>query len=319
MSGSLLELFWRCQHQIQEKEQSSLQVEIAWPKPKEVSRSRYVYQVGGGTQIQYQAIDRQRVPTVAPVLVNGYRQADTERLPMEESELEGFSRSLPGYLLERGFSAEILVAYEVLDDIRHQRAIVPIRDWDGVLWGWSGRTYQKLPICQRCNATTEKIGECQKCGYSVPKWLHSTGLDRKHLLYGSHQYELKPHVIVQEGFLDVWRTAEVEQDENGKSISIPLAIMGSHPNPEQLESLLRHHTGWIWTMGDNDEAGRRMNQEMIQMMQALAPERRIGIIWNPAHRKDPGELSFQEGRKLNQCLQEVLKDSHKEGIQEIHL
>lgn len=305
-SGSLLELLWLCRGNIGEREFLPMLVEIAYPKPREApSLANYAYQAGGSTA--YKPMKHQSVPKIAPVLVQGYRQQ--EELPeIEESALEQFTASIPAYLIKRGLSPEILLEYEVYDDPRNQRAILPIRDWEGKLRGWSGRTYQQVPICQRCNATTEKIGECQRCGYSVPKWLHSKGLDRKHILYGEHQYQPKPHVILQEGFFDVLKTVEVEQDENGKSISTPLAILGASPNWEQMERVLKKHTGWIWSMGDNDEAGRRMNQEVVQMIQSLEPHRSIGIIYNPSHRKDPGELNGAEGRKLNQCLQEVLKE-----------
>lgn len=150
--------------------------------------------------------------------------------------------SIPSsYFIDRGFSKEILVKFDVGDCIQPNkpmsgRAVVPVYDIYERYIGCSGRS------------RVEKSNSSQ--GYS--KWMHSKGFSKSKYLYGIHlAYESimkKRKVFLVEGPGDVWRMHEAGFENT-------VAILGSNLSEDQLTILESIIIDELLICTDNDEAG----------------------------------------------------------------
>lgn len=162
------------------------------------------------------------------------------------------------YFLTRGFTANILIKYDVGDcaDITKEmfnRAVVPIYDNDmkGMI-GCTGRSiYDK---CHKCSSFHDPNNKCPDRDYSWQycKWKHSKNFKTQDSLYNywfAQKYikELKS-VILVESPGNVWRLEEA-------GIHNSVALYGSSLNDKQKMLLDISGAMKIITIMDNDDAG----------------------------------------------------------------
>lgn len=298
VSGNLLGLFYHLVGTIPVSLHGKILHELLEAKAKpEESLSSFVY-TPFATKAAYQPIEQKvkRVAATPKILAQGFREVEEEHVVSEE-DLLAFRQKVPDYFVNRGYDVEYLMGWDCYENPKDYRAILTIRDWEGELKGWSGRLYMEQPICVRCHATLTKglYKPCAKCGHTSPKWLHSKGIDRNHVLYGEHRFQTGQIPMLVEGFFDVWTPARWQSSLG------PLAIMGASPGHSQIERVLKHTETYrspVVTMGDNDAAGKSMNREVIKLVKEIDPSRGVVVVSYAVERKDPGELSEGEVRRL---------------------
>lgn len=179
------------------------------------------------------------------------------------------------YFNKRGFDDELLDLFEVgfcpagdsewYDD----RVTIPIRQYDGELYGISGRTMT---------------------GISGDKYMVMSGSDKKEVLYGLHltqpYIQEKGVAILLEGFVDLWRCWQ-----HGKRNAV--AVMGKALTPEQ-QTLLLKNVHSVVIAFDSDMEGRMAAEGIVEQLHDFVTIYQI----IPPYGKDVGDLKLEEFRKL---------------------
>ena len=171
------------------------------------------------------------------------------------------------YYIERGFKEETLIAFDVGECYNSNRqmfnrAVVPVYNQDFQYVGCVGR------------ATNEN---------TKPKWFNSKGFKKSCYLYGL--WITKPFIqktstiVLVEGQGDVWRLYE-------SGIKNCAGIFGSDLSEDQLINLEQLGVMNIVILTDNDEAGQKAAQGIIQK-----GNRRFNYFTPKISKKDIGEMS----------------------------
>jgi hypothetical protein len=172
------------------------------------------------------------------------------------------------YFLHRGFKPETLEHFDVGDCFKfgsqmYRRATVPIYK-DGVAVGCTGRAI----------------------GKAKPKWRHSKGFPRMHVLFneGVHTTALGRRVaVVVESPGNVMRMYEAGIHANG--------ILGSKMSRNQEKIIRKMNIEAIAIATDNDEAGKRGRDDLNQRFSDLE------VINLYATKQDVGEMTESEIKK----------------------
>jgi hypothetical protein len=153
-----------------------------------------------------------------------------------EECLAQFKEFRSNYFFECGFSDELLDYFEVAGGHTDKdgiiRDIIPIRDADGVLMGYSLRDTRHHAHYDR-------------------KYIHTYGFDKDRVIYNlqnAKKYGETSPLIIVEGQKSVWKMHEY-------GIHNVVACMGSQLTPGQCNLLCSYAMKGIITMFDNDEAG----------------------------------------------------------------
>ena len=154
------------------------------------------------------------------------------------------------------------------------RIAIPWRDWDGRCIGFSGRRFD---------------------GQKYLKYKTFPGTKKSLALYGLHHERCRRaiaeegHVVIVEGFTDVWR---------GWSLGFfnVVAAGGTELSPAQITLLRRFHLRNVVLYFDGDEAGVTSARRMADQLRNVA-RIRCGF---PPEGKDPGDLldAGQYGRGI---------------------
>lgn len=206
--------------------------------------------------------------------------------PMDEASLDRYSPEPSQYLLGRGFTAETIMAWGLRDDPRQQRAVIPVRDRQGVLWGITTRQYGSRCVCGVEFKSWGGARECPNpnCGRrKPPKFLHTAGMHKELILFGEHLLDPAfDRCYLFEGHFDtimLWQ----------RGYRNCLAMMGSSISKEQVKKLL----DWfqmVTVIPDDDPAGHDMGRSVLRTL-----DRRICAVEKyPGGGKDPDELSPAE-------------------------
>lgn len=174
------------------------------------------------------------------------------------------------YYLDRGYSPEVLTAFDVGDchrpgKLMNGRAVVPVYDENGDYVGCTGR---------RINDTMDN------------KWLNSKNFKKAQYLYGlniAKKYIIKTGVVhIVEGQGDVWRAHEA-------GFKNTVSVMGADLSDEQLILLECSGCLEVLIMTDMDEPGEKAARKIIEKCGRRFNCYRIEL---PAH--DIGEMSVTE-------------------------
>jgi len=201
----------------------------------------------------------------------------------------------PEYLLERGFTRQLLDSYDIgLCEDKNKdmwnRVVIPLYQ-NGFLLGCLGRTINKK--CEKCKLF--HWGECPTY-YCVKfeKWLNSEGLKADSYLFnlGNAKKAVKESgkLIIVEGPLDCLRL-----EQNG--IKNAVALLGSGISEEQTILLERLPLQKIYTMLDTDEAGIAGTEQIKQECRHLCP---IQEIKYDGH--DPESLDASQLLKIKESI-----------------
>lgn len=218
--------------------------------------------------------------------------------------LEQYAGSVPRYAVDRGLTIETCKAWELGNNRKGRRLVIPMRDHQGKLLALTGRLY----ACPRCgfHGEIDEAGErhwtekpegererCQRCKRSAPpKYFHSKGFKRNLLLFGEHRRKLDPgrKVYLAEGHLDVillWQLG----------YRPVVGMMGSNPGAAQIEKLIRYWERVI-IVPDGDDAGDKLVSETKRMVAGRIP---VGVRKLPRG-SDPGKLAKLAPETLREIL-----------------
>ena len=164
-------------------------------------------------------------------------------------------------LLERGFTKQTLIDFEVGFSKIKNRVVIPVRDVSYNLVAFIGRAIEQD---------------------QTPKYLYNKGFKRKEVLFNLQNAKSYDSVIVCEGSLDCMKTHQA-------GFKNTVATLGAKFSDEQTK-LLRRFFDTIVIFSDNDEAGRSMSDAI--MGACLGKEMyRMQI---PEHLKDPGDMTEEQ-------------------------
>lgn len=194
------------------------------------------------------------------------------------------------YFLNRGFSEEILVKYDVGDCINSGkpmsgRAVVPVYDdRRKYMVGCTGRSIANK--CDKCNHYHE--GNCpnKESLYLHCKWRHNYGFKTQNHLY--NYWFAKDHikqshsVVLVESPGNVWRLEEA-------GIHNAVAIFGSSLADIQKMILDTSGAMTIYTIMDNDDAGKKASANIYKKC-----ERTYNIIDVPIDYPDIASMSTDQ-------------------------
>jgi hypothetical protein len=256
--------------------------------------------------------------------------------PFREKDFQRFKRGNQQYMRGRGFTDEVIDAYEVRENPGDRRVVFPIRDWDGTIKGVSQRLVWDQDWCFRCKTSllTGKVGpdgtpqlhyKCPKCRKLYAKYLHSKGLRRNEVLYGEWLCtdEVRAVVLV-EGMTDVlnlWQHGM--RPANGILV---LGVMGSHPGEWQIARVLAHLPSVpVVVVRDRDDPdehpelpegvapGDLMVEKVRKYVHAREPERVVFEIVPDTLKVDPGDFLENHVQVAIGVIEEVVKGGLTSG------
>lgn len=130
---------------------------------------------------------------------------------------------------------------------------------------------------------------------SSPKWLHQpTKINTGELLYNYDNIKPFEPIGIVEGILDVWKYYKI-------GITNVVATFGANLTKEQ-ENLLIKKTDSIWLSYDNDSAGNRATNEVIDRMKYKT---NIKVIKLPIN-KDPEDVNDVRLKELYNNMERVI-------------
>ena len=202
----------------------------------------------------------------------------TEISILDEEILQSFSKVKHPYLLQRGISDLLIDEFEICYATAGEfkgRIVVPIRDENGNLVGFSGRLPTDDP---KVLATTPKY----KHMMDFTKGAVLYGLDKAKHFIDSAEFPVPKSLVLCEGFFDVinaWGCG-------GFNI---VATMGTSLSSTQLELVVRH-TSTVVLAYDTDEAGRLARSKIYKQLKPFCD---VYFLQLPEGR-DLGDLTLDE-------------------------
>jgi 5S rRNA maturation endonuclease (ribonuclease M5) len=203
------------------------------------------------------AVPNSLIDTIRTHIEEAYPEQRRDKLEFGWTQLPeailGLFSYLPKALLRAGFEKSILQQYEIGFDRSRKRIIFPIRNHLGELVAVSGRTVNdEWP---RYKIYIDEFSEVVS-GYSFDKKCVVWGLDK---FYNTCMYNdtfVDMPVVVCEGF-----KAALWVIQSGYPYTV--AILGTYLSKEQ-EALLSRVTNRVVLFLDNDEAGRKATNKIIE-------------------------------------------------------
>lgn len=171
------------------------------------------------------------------------------------------------YILDRGFTPETLNKYQFGLDHISKRITIPIRNIDGFLVGYKGRSLTKIPKYMN-------IGDREKLQYGFEPY--KVG-EHVFLLYSADE-----HVIVCEGELDA-----IKLRESGFGGAV--ALGGSAVTETQIKLIVQSASECVLLL-DDDEAGRKAERKLVENLLKYLPVRKASL----PEGKDPADCSKEE-------------------------
>ena len=188
------------------------------------------------------------------------------------------------YILKQGFKEETLAHFNVgyaRDGVFKDRVCFPIDAPDGTIISVSGRSIYD---------------------YINPKYYILGCSDKSVTLYNISRIDKDDdYIIVVEGFKSCLHLYQWGY----KSV---VAVMGSNISDDQVKLLLKLGRKVI-CIGDNDEAGRRLNQKIYNRLYKWLPVIKIDMSdFTNVEKSSPCDLDFDDMAELDDKLQEVIND-----------
>ena len=171
------------------------------------------------------------------------QQAEDQAQPIAEAVVQGMYEPAWGlkyprqYLERRGVSQEAAELLGLVYDPDERRVLFPVRDRQGLLYGYSGRSVLR----------DEDFSRMYK-GY--PKIRDYLGLQKRHFLLGENLWQPGKPAFVIEGLLGLACLIS----NGARDIANPLALMGSEMTSLKANRLEMLH-GAVYLMMDDDPAG----------------------------------------------------------------
>jgi|11_taG_2_1085331.scaffolds.fasta_scaffold00160_21 5S rRNA maturation endonuclease (ribonuclease M5) len=176
---------------------------------------------------------------------SGYNQTKSSQKaqPLDESLFEPFSRKFAPYLHRRGITLETGERWGVGVDQDKHRAIIPVRDVKGNLWGAVGRSYNG----------------------AMPKYLNYWEMKKGTHLMGAQLIKEAKTTIIVEGTLDAM-LADQAIRHNGLSQDYNVvSILGSQITESQAHKLVSCSNAIVVAL-DADQAGERGTKRVKELL-----------------------------------------------------
>lgn len=213
------------------------------------------------------------------------------------------------YYIERGFSKEILIKYDIGECYTKGkpmflRAVVPVYDFNYNLVGVTGRSIQ--PTCNKCKYCHFENLSCPTTSYERyqhSKWINSKGFNKTLHLYNlikaKNEINRTNTAILVEGPGDVWKLEE-------SGIHNSLAMFGLSLNDSQLNILEKLSIYNLVCLTDKDEAGLEAREIITNKCSRMFNVHHIDLP-----KKDVGDMSVKE---LQNFLLPIVKNINERGI-----
>lgn len=206
--------------------------------------------------------------------------------PLDEMRLK-FLQPNPQYLINRGFSESIMRRYEVglwsrLGTFMHNRVVFPIRDLDGYLVGFSGRTIYKEEDWSKYQIKAKWTH-----GRYFDQWPRENEFSVGTILYNFFHSKTYKKLIVVEGILDGLRLSEA-------NIENWIAIFGTNLTANQRNLLVNAGVNELTLAFDPDKAGDTASNKIKKQLEDLFHIKQVKLP------NDPAELQLSTLREIFQ-------------------
>lgn len=203
--------------------------------------------------------------------------------------LEGQPKGL-NYLNSRGISLETAQQLNILFDPDEMRVVFPIKDMEGELYGYTGRTIRE---------DWERFNKPPLRRY--PRIKNYGGLKKEWFLLGENFIQAGKPIFVVEGLFGYASLVEKGISQYGSVV----ACMGSDLSKAQAQTLLKTRSS-VYVLFDNDEAGEN------GLFGTGSSPGAVGLLYNycplyvpewPKGKTDPDELTLKdiENILINTC------------------
>lgn len=189
--------------------------------------------------------------------------------PLDEALFSPFSRQFAPYLQRRGVTIDTGKRWGVGVDVKQKRAVIPVRDFSGALWGAVGRSY----INQN------------------PKYMNYWEMKKGTQLLGAHLIKQSKTTIIVEGSLDALLTDQALRSLGFEDQYNVVSILGASLSEKQANLLVRCSNDVIVAL-DADEAGQKGLLRAKELLSTRLLSKRADI--STVGKKDFGECSSQE-------------------------
>jgi len=198
------------------------------------------------------------------------------------------------YYIDRGYSSEVLDEYDVgfcanPRKFMYARAVVPIYDNNyEYMIGCSGRSI--WPFCPFCKNCHKEGGACPDANFPIRKWMHNKGFKGEEHLY--NYWKAKNNIldtgiaVVVESPGNVWKLAEA-------GIRNAVGLFGSSMSDKQKIMLDTSGAMTLVLMGDNDAAGRKLNEDIKERC-----KHQYNIIIPKLDDADVGDMTVDKLKQL---------------------
>lgn len=227
-------------------------------------------------------------------------QPDPPPEPLEETLFEGLFDPIADhneakrYVLARRITRPTCEKLGLEFDAEKRRIVFPVRDGEGRLFGWSGRTV--IPNHE-------------------PRILDYAGLPKRHLILGEERWRPGMPKLLVEGLIAYARMHEIGAEE---IVDIG-ALLGSSLTPEK-EAILKRHGCTTLPLMDPDKAGDQClfgqwrdategvpgHFEGGGLIDVLSEELPVALPLYPQGISDPDDLTFEQ-------LQHMVKTAQVQG------
>lgn len=198
-----------------------------------------------------------------------YKECKPQAIPVDESLFEPFSRKFAPYLKRRGVSLDTGIRWGVGVDLDQKRAVIPVRDFSGNLWGAVGRSY---------------VG-------ATPKYMNYWEMKKGTQLLGAQLITKAKTTVIVEGSLDALLADQALREAGlGDEYNV-VSILGASLSEAQANLLVRCSNDIIIAL-DADDAGQRGVDKAKGLLctRLMSKVADIGSV----HKKDFGECSALE-------------------------
>ena len=186
------------------------------------------------------------------------------------------------YLTKRGFDRKIIKdhgAFRCLEKPLNDRIVFPIRDLDGKIIAYTGRTLWNHKD-ENGVPSWERIG--------APKWKHIGRSSHSFFdaYRAQHAIRNAKSVLLCEGVLDVLKLEQA-------GVQIALACFGISLSNLQKQLLSQLGVTKIWLGGDSDEAGQKGFNKVYRRLNGMFNVKKVQLV-----SKDWGDMTVPEIQEL---------------------
>lgn len=196
-----------------------------------------------------------------------YKRKTVEDLqPLDETLYTPFSRKLAPYFVRRGISLDSARRWDLGVDLEKKRALIPVRDQRGRLWGAVGRSY----VNER------------------PKYLNYWNFKKGLHLVGAQLIKEPRKTVIVEGSLDAILTDQALFSSGEYNV---VSVLGASVSQQQVQQITAMSLEVILAF-DNDDAGHQgsLNARASLSKRLMTRTTHAGLVG----KKDFGECSPEE-------------------------